>query len=921
MPLGTACIGREALLHALKHQLLSGAPASAVALSGLPGVGKTTVALELASDAALRASFGDGILWATLGPAAQPMTVLRQWGRLLGFSAPDLAELSSLPALCQALHGMIGDRRLLLVLDDAWRLDDALACQVGGPNCASVLTTRFPSVARDFAPQRALHLPELSEAEGLLLLKAYDADLVACHYDQALALVRAVGGLPLGLQLMGKYLRQQAMTGSSRRVQAALTRLDDAAFWAHLSEPLSPLLAPPHLSHPTPRSLQATIAITIQRLSLPARHALRALAVFPPKPQTFPERAALAVTETPPEALDELVDAGVLECLPEERYTVHPAIAEVVRSSEPATGAEQALVRFYAQFLSAQEHDYQALDEEHATIRVTLELANRLEMGDELVQSVVAFMPYLLARGEGETAEQLWARASAVTACEHNKLTRVRLLLRRGQLATYQGQWQVAGEAIKEGIALVRDTRDLLLHCQLLQHLGTVLYKQGKYLETEAVVEAGAALAREGEESELGAFLYLRGIVSDKQGKYPEASRWLRESLQLAQQAQDAARIGQCLIGLGDLAKKRGEWQEERASYQEAVAIYRRLGHRERVCAALIGLGIAHENLGKRAQAETEYQEALGLARQLGHRERLSSALLNYGRLLFQRGEHQQAEDCYREALALAQTLGAGARTCSILSNLASVFGVRGDLAQARDAAQRALEVARQLQHQDHICYALRNLGEIAYLQGALTEAEHYLREGQAIAEQIASPVAQAFCNDGVATVACLRQQYPAAERALAAGLAMAERHHLSEQEAVLTVTQARLSLAQGHPRKAAKTLQKAEAYARTQQLFWLLGETLNVQGEVALTLGYVKAAQGAFTEAQAIGKAIQSCLCLALATYGLARVAAHHGRREEAERHGQESLELFERMGHYQAAAVKRWMHRCSNDSTWCAE
>ena len=50
------------------------------------------------------------------------------------------------------------------------------------------------------------------------------APLVQQDPEGAQTLVRRVGGLPLALTLMGKYLAAQAFTGQPRRLQAALAQ-------------------------------------------------------------------------------------------------------------------------------------------------------------------------------------------------------------------------------------------------------------------------------------------------------------------------------------------------------------------------------------------------------------------------------------------------------------------------------------------------------------------------------------------------------------------------------------------------------------------------------------------------------------------------------------------------------------------------
>ena len=68
-------VGRESLLHTLKERLLRG---ENIALTGLPGAGKTALAVTLAHDPDILAHFSDGVLWAGLGYDASQTTISAQ---------------------------------------------------------------------------------------------------------------------------------------------------------------------------------------------------------------------------------------------------------------------------------------------------------------------------------------------------------------------------------------------------------------------------------------------------------------------------------------------------------------------------------------------------------------------------------------------------------------------------------------------------------------------------------------------------------------------------------------------------------------------------------------------------------------------------------------------------------------------------
>jgi DNA-binding XRE family transcriptional regulator len=131
-----ALVGRDALLEQLKQQLYAGGTLAVSALSGLPGVGKTALALTLAHDAEVQQYFQHGILW--VGPGIQPdvQELLGRWGVLVGLPASEMGTIKNYDEWARTLRALIGMRRMLLIIDDVWDVDEALMFLVGGPNCA-----------------------------------------------------------------------------------------------------------------------------------------------------------------------------------------------------------------------------------------------------------------------------------------------------------------------------------------------------------------------------------------------------------------------------------------------------------------------------------------------------------------------------------------------------------------------------------------------------------------------------------------------------------------------------------------------------------------------------------------------------------------------------------------------------------------
>jgi tetratricopeptide (TPR) repeat protein len=717
-------VGRAELLHDLKQRLFVGG--SLALLNGLPGVGKTALALELAHDHDVLGHFHDGVLWAGLGRQPDVLAHLGVWAAAVGMPAHDLARLTSVEARAQALHAAIGMRRMLLVADDAWQVEAALAFKVGGPNCAHLLTTRLSAIALDFTDDQPMVVPELSVAEGLLLLERLAPGVVQAEAAEAKVLVQAVGGLPLALTVLGKYLRKVAHSGQPRRLRTALERLRQATERLELAQPQPPLEAHPSLPQGASISLQAAIGISDNALDETSRRALQALAVFPPKPNTFSEAAALEVTTSSVETLDTLTDYGLLESNGVGRYTLHQTIADYAQVRLTDQTAYERLVMYFVGYVASHHMDYSALDLEISNVLAAWQVAFDRGMPDALVQGANAFFHFMETRG-------LYTQA-------------------RGHLHRAQ-------EAARAG----GDTVGLMT---ALGHLGRIAVNDGDYARAEGHFQEGLALAYACDVREcISALLRGLGTVAERRGNYAQAETYFQESLTLAREVGDREHISLLLQNLGVVAGNHSNYAQAEAYFRESLALARALDDRERLSILLQHLGVVAGNHGDYATAEAYFQEGLALARELGHRRRISDLLTHLGSVALRREDYAQAEAFYQEGLALAQQMGYREAVSFLSANLGGVARRRGDYAQAQACLQEGLALARELGHRWYIGCILRELGELHLDQQDLDAASVTFHEVQEVAQQVGVQEFVASAAYGLARVAEAQGNIVAARR------------------------------------------------------------------------------------------------------------------------------------------------------------
>jgi tetratricopeptide (TPR) repeat protein len=624
---------------------------------------------------------------------------------------------------------------MLLVIDDVWRIEDALAFKVGGSYCAYLVTTRFPNISLQFASEGATVVRELSENEGVELLSRLAPQVVQNDPKIAHILVQSVGALPLALTIIGHYLRTQSHSGQSRRLRAAIERLQNVEERLRLSEPLALLERSPNLSQETPLSLQAVIEVGDHYLDEQAKSTLRALSIFPAKPNSFSEEAALAVSGASVEALDTLTDVGFLEGSGPDRYTLHQTIADYARSHLSDVNVYQRMAEYFVCYVEAHQNDYKSLEQEINNIFAALVIAFKQGLHVLLIRGVNAFYPFLETQGLYGQAEEHLKRAQQAALTLHDDLSLSEVLLHLGKVVGKQTDYLRAEGYLQEGLALARRHDHKELISALLQALSSIAYRQGDNTKTVFYAQEGLVLARQlGHHERIINLLKSLAAVASDLADYPQAEAYLQEGLELARQTEYAEGIRLVLTNLGWLAHQQGNYAQAEMYWQEGLALVRRIGHREGISLLLLNLGALAGDQGNYEQAEAYLQEGLILAREIGHREWISVLLANLGEYAGKQGRYSQAEMYFQESIAIARQIGHHRMLGDILSVWGELQLGRLHLDEASAAFGEALQLASD-RSQVLAATALYGLAQVAAAGNNTAEAYQYGKRSLAIFE------------------------------------------------------------------------------------------------------------------------------------------------------------------------------------------
>jgi tetratricopeptide (TPR) repeat protein len=748
-------IGRDSSSQSLKNLLLADKDQSLVAMSGLPGVGKTALAIELAHDPEVRDRYDDGVLWVGLGREPDLLVLLSQWAVALGLPLEEINKLDRLEDRAKAIHAVIGMKRMLLVIDDVWDAREGLVFKIGGANCAYLMTTRLPRVAHEMAGENAMELRELDEKDGLKLLDHFAPEVTSAEPDEAQLLVNEVGGLPLALVLMGRYLRREARGGQIRRLKAALERLKDAGERLRLSQIHSPIEQQPSLLSSEPLSLQAAIDISVQALDDVSKSALSALSLLPPKPNSFSEEAALVTASVSEATLDHLVDFGLLESREPDRYTLNRSISESAGLALEDEEAYRRFVDYFIEYVDAHTRDYPAIEIETQNIFAALHAAFERKMFPQLIKGANAFYPFLEAVGLLDQAQMHLTRAEETARQIEDLYGLTTTLESLGRTAQRRGDYDAAENYYGEGLKLASKHDDVKSRCALLQGLGVVAFSRGDYQKAEINFRKGLDLSRESDQrARISAILSNLGTLAFSRGEIDQAEAYFTEGLALARAVEDRAHISSILLNLGVVLARRRVFEEADLHFKESLELARAEGNRKNISFLLTNLGVLASDRGDEKQAEMYFQEALSLAREMDDRARVSHLLANLGGLATSQRDHNAAEGYLQEGLDLAREIGHREYITLLLTNMGVLARERGDYDRSESYFAEAVELAKEIGHLRFASIALSNRGELYLEKEEREKAEVDFEKSLEVSRQIGLQEVNGIALFGLARIA-----------------------------------------------------------------------------------------------------------------------------------------------------------------------
>ncbi|WP_035853534.1 AfsR/SARP family transcriptional regulator [Cryptosporangium arvum] len=655
---------------------------SVLGITGMAGVGKTTLAVHVAHAAA--PAYPDGQLYVNLAGAGPdpvaPADVLGRFLRALGVPSP--AVPTDADERAELYRTLLTGRRVLVVLDNAATEAQVRPLLPGAAGCTVLVTSRVRLSGLEGA--RWTELEVLDADDGVRLLsRIVDDARVDDHDADAAAVVGLCGGLPLAVRIAGARLTARPgwtvshLVALLRDENRRLDRLDAGDL-----------------------RVRASLALSDDGLRPSARALFRRLSVL--DVPDFAGWLATVLSDEKPERaardLDDLVDAHVLSAVGTDpagqtRYRFHDLVRLYARDRAAAEGDdEEALRRGLGAWLAVAsalepgipgptwaQIESRAFRPDVHEVRCELSGVSAVDWFDAEQVALRALVRQACAAGRTDVAFDLAQR------CE-------KYFDLRGMYA----EWATTNRLVVGACRAAGDRRGEAVARRGLADLTTWITDDQS---TEAMTRQHAEairvqeLFREvGEHGGMADAGVMRSWALTATGRHAEAMSAARESLEWASAAAHVGGESRAHLALAVAAGESGDLGQALEHLNLALERARVLGNPRGEATVLQFFGIGFGRAGLLDEAEGYLAESLAISRR--HR------------------------DLYTETLTLI---------C-----LARVRLQRGD-EDASLAAEEALATAREYNMPHHVADALGILGEIALGAGRPVEAVGYLRESVAL--------------------------------------------------------------------------------------------------------------------------------------------------------------------------------------------
>ncbi|MEZ4736701.1 MAG: NB-ARC domain-containing protein, partial [Caldilineaceae bacterium] len=674
----THFVGRELELTRIQQLLTAAEQPRVVALVGMGGAGKTTLAAQAAHQ--LRGHYGDGVLWAHT-QVSSPLDILNSWARAFGYDYSGLRDVESCAA---ALRSALAAQQVLFVLDDVTSAAQVRALFVGGQAAAILLTTRSEDVAAALNSQ-ILHLAELAPAEGVQLLVSLLGDArVAAEEAAAAQICERVHHLPLAVEIAGQLLvarPRRSLAQMAKRLQDVQYRLD-----LQISD----------------RDVRTSFLVSWEALDATHRRVFAHLALFGGRSCTAVAVADILVEDEEDviDQLDLLVARSLLTAVADDSYRQHPLLADFAQ--EQLGDAPEPWRRFtqgQLDFARRHQTDYAALEPEWENLMAGMATAHRLQAWPLVLDYAAVLTEPWFTRARYTQARQGYAWAVEAVAQTEATVT-AHYLVKWSYACAQQNDYAEAMTHLEQAIQLGKQRSEDGIVADAQHHLARIAVEHNQYERADELLTDCLALrVRLDDQVGIAKTMYQRAILFFRLGDYEQCSHLGQQALAIQKKAEKTLDILETLRLLTECALACQDHAQAASLAQRAMTLSQRSAYQTEFAEACFSLAVVHRRLNDLLTAWRYAEQSRQLFEQMGIRSFLSYALYEESKIKLLQQEYAQALALGQQSLAIMAALSDDFNRVYCLKHLGQIYQQVGNLTAAETVWCEAEQVAIAIHH------------------------------------------------------------------------------------------------------------------------------------------------------------------------------------------------------------------------------
>ncbi|MDX3227960.1 AfsR/SARP family transcriptional regulator [Streptomyces sp. ME19-01-6] len=699
---------------------------TATAVTGMPGSGKTALAVHAAHQ--MRDQFPHGRLFLNLRGHAllqPPMTSAEALGELLRLlGTPTEALPQDLNGLVALWRSTTRGRRFVAVLDDAAGTEQVTPLLPGDSSSLIIVTSRRQLDGLTGIRQIALDV--LSRADAIALLQRLLGDERAPSAEEAATLARLCGYLPLALAITARRLLSRPTWGVSdlvERFNRAARRLPEIRDRHH--------------------AMAQAFEVSYRELTPTQQTAFRRLGLH--VGVEFGPGAVAALTDLPLEEteliLEEFLACHLISEPAPHRYRLHDLLREyasTLAGSDPGTDNQRALTRLLDHYLYTADQADRGAYPHRLRIALPQSSAEQAWHDADPQQWFIAEGPNLLVAldytrthgsprrlaltthvlagfltGEGYLRSATPLLYNAVGHWQNTGLSKAhgRALIDLSSACAGAGTYDESIQSAQTALELAQETADEHLEAEALHQLSISHWHTARHTEAFGLQQRALQLRlKKADRLQQGRSFNLLGMICLSLERHKDALKYFLEGLARFRDVGD--RRGQfiALNNLAELHKEAGNLDHAISSYQQSIKLSQALGSRGQYAILQMNLADTLRAHGRPQEALELYAKALPELRSIDDRRSEAIAHNGAGRALHEVGRSEQALPHHTAALAIARTINAALEECQALRALAEAEHATGRLSQARAHLEAGLAVSRKIKARSEEADILRSL-------------------------------------------------------------------------------------------------------------------------------------------------------------------------------------------------------------------